>query len=248
MRIVVIGGSGLIGTKLVARLQEKSHEAIAASPRTGVDALTGEGLSKALVGADVVVDVANSPSFEDQAVLDFFERSGRNLLAAEAHAGVKHHVALSIVKTDLLPENGYFRAKVAQENLIKRATIPYTIVRATQFFEFIGTIAKTSVGADGRIVVPAAQFQPIAADDVAATLADVAVAAPLNGTIDIAGPDKSPFRDFVVHSLRAAGDVREVFADAQAGYFGSKLAEDSLTPEVGARLGSIRFETWLAKE
>jgi uncharacterized protein YbjT (DUF2867 family) len=247
MRIVVIGGSGLIGTKLVARLREKGHETVAASPRTGVNALTGEGLSAALAGADVVVDVANSPSFEDKAVLDFFERSGRNLLAAEAQASVKHHVALSIVKTDLLPENGYFRAKVAQETLIKKATIPYTIVRATQFFEFIGAIAKSSVGADGRIVVPTAQFQPIAADDVAATLADVATAAPLNGSIDIAGPDKAPFRDFIVRSLHASGDTREVFTDRSARYFGSELADESLTPEAGARLGSVRFEAWLAK-
>lgn len=247
MKIVVIGGSGLIGRQLTSRLSQKGHEAIAASPSSGVNALTGEGLADALTGADVVVDVSNSPSFEDTAVLDFFERSGRNLLAAEGEAGVTHHVALSIVGTDRLESNGYFRAKVAQERLIRGSGIPFTIVRATQFFEFVATIAQASVAGD-RLVVPDAEFQPIAAADVAAALADIALAEPRNATIEIAGPDRLPFRDFVARRIAADGDHREVLADGAARYFGAALERGSLVPEhvEAARLGSTRFERWLA--
>lgn len=247
MKIVVIGGSGLIGKQLVADLRRQGHEAVPASPSTGVNTLTGEGLAEALAGAEVVVDVANAPSFEDGAVLDFFERSGRNLLAAGRRAGVKHHVVLSIVGTDRLVENGYFRAKVAQETLVKASGLPYTIVRATQFFEFIATIAEGSVAGD-RLIVPEADFQPIAAADVAAALADVAVAPPRNGTVEIAGPDKRPFRDFIARRLVASGDRREVVTDRGARYFGAALEAGSLVPAqaVAARLGQTRFETWLA--
>lgn len=247
MKIVVIGGSGLIGRHLTAELSRQGQEAIAASPSSGVNALTGEGLADVLHGADVVVDVSNSPSFEDTAVLDFFERSGRNLLAAEHEAGVKHHVALSIVGTDRLQGNGYFRAKVAQERLIKDSGIPFTIVRATQFFEFVAAIAEASVDGD-RLVVPDADFQPIAAADVAAALADVALAPPRNATIEIAGPNRQPFRDFVARRIAANGDNREVRADRAARYFGAALETGSLVPEHegAARLGPTRFENWLA--
>lgn len=246
MKIVVIGGSGLIGRHLTADFSRQGHDAVAASPSTGVNALTGEGLAEVLAGVDVVVDVSNSPSFEDAAVLDFFERSGRNLLAAEREAGVRHHVALSIVGTDRLEGNGYFRAKVAQERLIKGSGVPFTVVRATQFFEFVATIAEASVDGD-RLVVPDADFQPIAAADVAAALADVALAPPRNATIEIAGPDRLPFRDFVAHRIATDGDLREVQADRAARYFGAALEKGSLVPEhVGAaRLGPTRFESWL---
>lgn len=247
MKIVVIGGSGLIGRQLTARLSRQGLNAIGASPSTGVNALTGEGLAEVLAGADIVVDVSNSPSFEDAAVLDFFERSGRNLLAAESAAGVRHHVALSIVGTDGLEENGYFRAKVAQERLIKASGVPFTIVRATQFFEFVAAIAQASVAGD-RLVVPDADFQPIAAADVAAMLADAALALPRNATIEIAGPDRLPFRDFVARRIAADGDLREVQADRAARYFGATLEKGSLVPEhaEAARLGPTRFENWLA--
>lgn len=247
MKIVVIGGSGLIGRRLTADLSRQGHEAIAASPSSGVNALTGEGLAGVLAGADIVVDVSNAPSFEDAAVLDFFERSGRNLLAAEREAGVKHHVAPSIVGTDRLKENGYCRAKVVQERLVEASGIPFTIVRATQFFEFVATIAEGLV--DGaRLVVPDADFQPIAAADVAAALADVALAPPRNGTIEIAGPDRLPFRDFVARWIAAIGDRREVRTDKAARYFGAALDTGSLVPEhaEAARLGPTRFESWLA--
>ncbi|MER2196333.1 SDR family oxidoreductase [Methylobacterium brachiatum] len=247
MKIVVIGGSGLIGRHLTAELSRQGHKAIAASPSSGVNALTGEGLAGVLAGAEVVVDVSNSPSFEDAAVLDFFERSGRNLLAAERQAGVKHHVALSIVGTDRLEGNGYFLAKVAQERLIAASDLPYTVVRATQFFEFVATIAQASVVGD-RIVVPDADFQPIAAADVAEALADVVLARPRNATIEIAGPDRLPFRDFVAHAIASTGDRREVLADRAARYFGSALDKGSLVPKhaEAARLGPTRFESWLA--
>jgi uncharacterized protein YbjT (DUF2867 family) len=247
MRIVVIGGSGLIGRHLTAELSRQGHEAIAASPSSGVNALTGEGLTEVLAGADAVVDVSNSPSFEDAAVLDFFERSGRNLLAAERQAGVKHHVALSIVGTDRVEGNGYFRAKLAQEQLIKGSGIPFTIVRATQFFEFVATIAESSVDGD-RLVVPDADFQPIAAVDVAAALAQVALAPPRNATIEIAGPDRLPFHDFVARRIVANGDRRQVLADRAARYFGAALETGSLVPEnaSAARLGPTRFESWLS--
>jgi len=247
MKIVVIGGSGLIGRQLTAALLRDGHEAVAASPGTGVNALTGEGLAEALAGTQVVVDVANAPSFADAAVLDFFERSGRNLLAAGRRAGVAHHVALSIVGTDRLEGNGYFRAKVAQERLIAASGLPYTIVRATQFFEFVATIAEAAVAGD-RIVVPDADFQPIAAADVAEALAAVAQSASVNGTIEIAGPDRLPFREVVARRVAAAGDCREVTADRAARYFGAALERGSLVPQDGAaaRLGPTRFETWLA--
>lgn len=247
MKIVVIGGSGLIGRHLTAEFSRQGHEPIAASRSSGVNALTGEGLAEVLSGVDAVVDVSNSPSFEDAAVLDFFERSGRNLLAAERKAGVKHHVALSIVGTERLEGNGYFRAKVAQERLIKSSGIPFTIVRATQFFEFVATIAEGSVDGD-RLVVPDADFQPIAAADVAAALADVALAPPRNATIEIAGPDRKPFRDFVARRIAADGDHREVQADRAARYFGAALATQSLVPKLmgAVRLGPTRFESWLA--
>ncbi len=246
MKIVVIGGSGLIGTKVVAKLAKQNHQVTAASPRSGVNALTGEGLAAALAGADVVVDVANSPSFEPAAVLDFFERSGRNLMAAEKAAGVKHHVALSIVSMERSPGNGYFRAKLAQEKLIKESGIPYTIVRATQFFEFISAIADTAL-VEGRVVVPTAQFQPIAAEDVADAVARAALARPLDGSIDIAGPDKAPFNSFVARRLKAAGDQREVIGDPKAGYFGVPIDDLSLTPVGQAQLGATRFDDWLAR-
>jgi uncharacterized protein YbjT (DUF2867 family) len=248
MKIVVIGGSGLIGKQVTAELRRRGHEAVPASPSTGVNAYSGEGLAGTLAGAEVVVDVSNSPSFEDAAVLDFFERSGRNLLAAEHRAGVKHHVALSIVGTDRVEGNGYFRAKVAQEQLIRQSGLPYTIVRATQFFEFVSTIAEASVVGD-RIVVPDADFQPVAAADVASALAEVAGEAPANGIIEIAGPERLPFREFIAQRTAASGDDRAVWADPKALYFGAPLQTGSLVPEerTGARLGSTRFEAWLAK-
>jgi uncharacterized protein YbjT (DUF2867 family) len=246
MKIVVIGGSGLIGSKLVNILQERGHDVLAASPSTGVNSITREGLAEAMDGADVVVDVANAPSWEDQAVLDFFETSSRNLLAAEAAAGVRHHVALSIVGTDRLPENGYFRAKVAQEKLIKASGIPYTLLRATQFFEFVGGIAQ-SFAVDDVIHASPALIQPIASDDVVAALADVVLAAPVNGTVEVAGPEALPIDELVRRFLRATQDNRKVVADVNARYFGSVLDDQSLTAGNNARLGAIRFEDWLAQ-
>jgi uncharacterized protein YbjT (DUF2867 family) len=243
MKIVVIGGSGLIGTKLVGRLRQSGHEVVAASPSSGVDTITGKGLSEALAGAEVVVDVANSPSFEDKRVLEFFETSGRNLLAAERAAGVGHHVALSVVGTDRLPENGYFRAKVAQENLIKASGIPYTILRATQFFEFIGGIIEA--GADGDVIrLSPALVQPIASDDVAATLADLAAGSPVNGTVEVAGPEPIALDKLAGEVMAANGDGRRVVADIHARYFGSVLNDQSLTPGQNPRIGPTRFEDW----
>jgi uncharacterized protein YbjT (DUF2867 family) len=243
MRIVVIGGTGLIGSKTVANLRRDGHEVVAASPKSGVNALTGEGLQEALAGAQVVVDLANSPSFEDRAVLEFFETSGRNLLAAEAAAGVRHHVALSIVGVDR-SDNGYFRAKVAQEKLIEASAIPYTIVRSTQFMEFLGAIAAS--GAEGDTVrIATGLFQPIAADDVAAFVADAALAEPRNGVVEIAGPDRAPFNEIVARYLKALGDPRQVVADPQARYFGGKVEERSLVPLGEARLGHIGLDDWL---
>ncbi|WP_131107969.1 SDR family oxidoreductase [Pseudomonas sp. Sample_10] len=246
MKIVVIGGSGLIGSKLVNILQERGHDVLAASPSTGVNSITREGLAEAMDGADVVVDVANAPSWEDQAVLDFFETSSRNLLAAEAAAGVRHHVALSIVGTDRLPDNGYFRAKVAQEKLIKASGIPYTLLRATQFFEFIGGIAQSFAVGDAIYASPAL-IQPMASDDVVAALADVVLAAPVNGTVEVAGPEALPIDELVRRFLRATQDNRKVVADVNARYFGSVLDDQSLTAGKNARLGAIRFEDWLAQ-
>jgi uncharacterized protein YbjT (DUF2867 family) len=245
MKIVVIGGSGLIGTKLVNRLREKGHEVVAASPASGVNTITGEGLAEVLAGAQVVVDVANSPSFEDKAALEFFETSGRNLMAAEAAAGVRHHLALSVVGADRLPEGGYLRAKVAQEKLIKASGIPYTILRSTQFFEFIGRIAES--GADGDVIrLSPALVQPIASDDVVAALADLAVGQPLNATVEVAGPDAYPLDKLAGRVLAASGDRRQVIADVHARYYGAELDDRSLTPGDHARLGATRFDDWLS--
>ena len=245
MKIVVIGGTGLIGSKVVEKLRQKGHEAIAAAPNTGVNTITGEGLKEAMAGAQVVIDLANSPSFEDKAVLEFFETSGRNLLAAEAAASVRHHVALSVVGTDR-SDNGYFRAKVAQENLIKTSGIPYTIVRSTQFMEFLRGIVASS--ADGNMVrISPGLFQPIAAEDVAAIVADVALAAPRNGIVEIAGPERAPFNEIVARYLKAIGDPREVVRDAEARYFGGRVEEHSLVPLGEARLGRIGFDEWLRR-
>src|SRR5213082_3645856 len=221
MKIVVIDGTGLIGSKTVAILRQRGHEVIAASPKGGINTITGEGLKEAMAGAQVVIDLANSPSFEDRAVLEFFETSGCNLLAAEAVAGIRYHVALSIVGTDRTPDNGYFRAKVAQEKLIEKSAIPYTIIRSTQFLEFLGGIAASS--ADGRMVrLSPGLFQPIAADDVAAIVADVALAAPRNGIVEIAGPERAPFNEIVARYLKALGDPRAVVSDPEARYFGDR--------------------------
>ncbi len=244
MKIVVIGGTGLIGSKVVTKLGERGHEGVAASPNSGVNTLTGEGLAEVCEGASVVVDVSNSPSFDDAAVMKFFETSTRNLLAFEAAAGVGHHVALSIVGTDRLPNSGYMRAKVAQENLIKESSIPYSIVRATQFFEFLTRIADSAT--EGNTVrLPSVAFQPMAADDVASAVARVAMGSPLNGTVDIAGPEQFRFDEFISRGLSARKDPREVIADPHAPYFGTELSERSLVPDDGALLGEIRFEEWL---
>src|ERR1700761_7453113 len=236
MKIVVIGGTGLIGSKSVAILRQGGHEVVAASPNTGVNTITGEGLKEDIAGTQGVIDLANSPSFEDKAELQFFETSGRNLLAAETAAGVRHHVALSIVGTDRSPDNGYFRAKVAQEKLIMASGVPYTIVRATQFMEFLGGIAAS--GADGNVVrISPGLFQPIAADDVAPIVAEVAFAPPRNGIVEIAGPERAPFNEIVARYLKGVGDQREVVRDPEAGYFGSRVEERSLVPLGEARLG-----------
>jgi uncharacterized protein YbjT (DUF2867 family) len=246
MKIVVIGGTGLIGAKLVGKLSQSGHEVVPATPGTGVNTITGEGLDKVLSGAEIVVDVANSPSFEDSAALKFFETSGRNLLAAEAAAKVQRHVALSIVGTDRLPECGYFRAKLAQENLIRASKIPYTILRATQFFEFVGGIVDSS--SDGQIVrLSPALFQPVASDDVAAALADVTLGVPLNGIVELAGPERLSLDEFGRRYLTATNDPRRVVADIHARYFGAELDDRSLTPGNDPRLGSARFEDWLAR-
>lgn len=246
IKIVVIGGSGLIGKKVVTILRQHGHEVVAASPSSGVNTVTGEGLAQALAGAQVVVDVANAPSWEDNAVLAFFETSGRNLLAAEAAAGGGHHVALSVVGTDRLLASGYFRAKMAQEKLIKTSPIPYTIVRATQFFEFVGGIAQTAT--EGQTVrLPPALMQPIAADDIAAVMADVALAAPLNGTFDLAGPEPIRQDDLVRQFLTATGDARKVITDASVLYYGINVNDQSLTPGENPRLGTTRFGDWLSR-
>ena len=245
MKIVVIGGTGLIGSKTVAILRRGDHEVVAASPKSGINTLTGAGLKEAVAGAQVVIDLANSPSFEDKAVLEFFETSGRNLLPAEAAAGVRHHVALSIVGIDR-SDNGYFRAKVAQEKLIETSRIPYTIIRSTQFLEFLGGIAASS--ADGNIVrLSPGMFQPIAADDVAAIVADVALAAPRNGIVEIAGPERAPFNEIVARYLKAVGDPREFVRDPEARYFGGRVGDRSLVPLGDARLGHITFDQWLRR-
>jgi uncharacterized protein YbjT (DUF2867 family) len=246
MKVVIIGGSGLIGSKLVARLREQGHEAVPASPDSGVNTLTGEGLADVLTGAAVVVDVSNSPSFEDAAVLKFFETSTANLLAAEATAGVGHHVALSVVGSDRAPDSGYLRAKIAQEKLIRNSSIPYSIVRATQFFEFLKRIADEAT--DGNTVhIAPVLFQPIAAEDVAKAVSRVAVSAPVNGMVEIAGPQQFRFDEFIRLGLGARQDPRVVIADPHARYFGTELGERTLVPGADARLGEIRFEEWLGK-
>jgi uncharacterized protein YbjT (DUF2867 family) len=244
MIVVVIGGSGLIGKKVVRDLRQHGHEAVAASPSSGVNTVTGEGLAQALAGAQVVVDVSNAPSWEDAAVMAFFETSGRNLLTAEAAAGVGHHVALSVVGTERLLASGYFRAKLAQETLIKASPIPYTIVRATQFFEFVGGIAQAAT--EGQTVrLPPALMQPVAAEDVGAFLAEVALAAPLHGTVELAGPEPIRQDDLVRRFLKATGDARTVITDPRALYYGIAVNDQSLTPGAHPRLGPTRFEDWL---
>ena len=248
MKIVVIGGSGLIGAKVVNNLRQRGHEVVAASPSSGVNTFTGEGLAEVLTGAQVVVDVANAPQWDDKAVVEFFETAGRNLLAAEAAAGVRHHVALSIVGADRLPASGYLRAKLAQENLIKASKVPFTIVRSTQFFEFVKGIAQSAT--EGQTVrLSPGMVQPIAADDVAAALTDVAVAEPVNGTIEIAGPEPIRMDEFVRQFLSATGDARKVNTDVHARYFGAELNDQSLVPGPRAkpRLGATRFVDWLSR-
>jgi uncharacterized protein YbjT (DUF2867 family) len=248
MKIVVIGGTGLIGTKLVNNLRQRGHEVTAASPSSGVNTFTGEGVAEALTGAQVVVDVANAPQWDDKAVLEFFETAGRNLLAAEKATGVKHHVALSIVGTDRLPASGYLRAKVAQENLIKASKVPFTIVRSTQFFEFVKGIAQSAT--EGQTIrLPPGMMQPIAADDVATALTDVALAEPLNAIVEIAGPEPIRMDEFVRQFLSATGDARKVNTDVHARYFGAELNDQSLVPGPGdkPRLGPTRFDEWLRR-
>jgi uncharacterized protein YbjT (DUF2867 family) len=246
MKIVVIGGTGLIGSKTVTILRQGGHETVAASPKGGVNTITGEGLKEAMTGAQAVIDLSNAPSSDRQVVLEFFETSGRNLLAAEAAASVRHHVALSIVGTDRVPDQGYFRAKVAQEKLIEASGIPYTIVRSTQFLEFIGGIADAN--ADGNVVrLAPSLFQPIAADDVAAVVAEVALANPRNGITEIAGPERAPFNEIVARYLKAVGDPRKVVKDPEARYFDGRLEEKSLVPLGEARLGHLNLEEWLRR-
>lgn len=246
MKIVVIGGSGLIGSKLVTKLREHGHEAVAASPNSGVNTLTGEGLAEALKSAAVVVDVSNSPSWEDAAVLNFFETSTRNLLKYEAAAGVRHHVALSVVGTQRLAESGYFRAKIAQEKLIKESSIPYTIVQATQFFEFVKGLADISM-IDNKVHLPHVLWQPMAADDVATAVGRIAVGAPVNGTVEIGGPEQFRIDELVRRRLASLKDPREVVADPDAHYSGAKISERTLVPDDNARLGETRFEAWLTQ-
>ncbi len=244
MKIVVIGGSGLIGSKLVSTLRSRGHEVLAASPNTGVDTITGAGLPEALAGAQVVVDVANSPSFDDEAVRKFFETSGKNLLAAEAGAGVRHHVALSVVGTDRVTDSGYLRAKLIQENLIRTSGIPYSILRSTQFFEFVSRIAQS--GEDGKSVrASGALFQPVVSADVVAVLADVTLGAPVNGIVEVGGPEKFRIDELVRRVMQANGDERDVITDEHARYFGAELDDQSLVPGSGARIASTRFDDWL---
>ena len=245
MKIVVIGGTGLIGSKLITKLSALGHEAVAASPNSGVNSLTGEGLTEVLKGAQVVVDVSNSPSFEDAAVMNFFQTSTRNLLSYEVAAGVGHHVALSVVGSERLPESGYLRAKVAQEKLIKEGSIPYSIVHATQFFEFVSRIADEATSGNS-VHLPPVLFQPMAAEDVASAVCTVAVGSPLNGSVEIGGPEQFRFDELIRKGLSARNDRREVIADPHARYFGTELSERSLVPGDGAQLGVTRFEDWLS--
>jgi uncharacterized protein YbjT (DUF2867 family) len=246
MKIVVIGGTGLIGSKVVTNLRQKGHEVIPASPNTGVNTITGEGLAEAVAGAQVVIDLANSPNFADDAVMAFFKTSGSNLMAAEAKAGVRHHIALSVVGSDRLPDSGYLRAKLAQEELIKASGIPYTIIRSTQFFEFLGGIAQSAT--DGQTVrLSPAHLQPVASDDVAALVSKVATMAPANGVIELAGPERIGLDDLVRRYLAEKHDARKVVTDIHARYFGAELNDRSLTPGDNPHIGSISFETWLAR-
>ena len=247
MKIVVIGGSGLIGSKLVTKLREHGRQAVAASPNSGVNTLTGEGLAEVLEGASVVVDVTNSPSWEDAAVMKFFETSTRNLLAYEAAAGVGHHVALSVVGTERLLESGYFRAKIAQENLIKSSSIPYSIIRTTQFFEFVKGIADFSTDGNQVRLAPAL-IQPIAADDVATAIGRIAAGAPVNGTVEVGGPEKFRLDELIRRALAALKDPREVVTDPRARYYGVKLSESTLVPDDDARLGETSFDDWLSQQ
>jgi uncharacterized protein YbjT (DUF2867 family) len=244
MKIVVTGGSGLIGSRLVSKLREQGHEVVAASPKSGVNTITCEGLSGALNGASVVVDVTNSPSWEDDAVMKFFETSTRNQLSYEVVAGVKHHVALSVVGTERLLASGFFRAKMAQENLIKASKIPYTIIRATQFFEFVKGIADFATESD-KVRLPSALIQPMAADDVASAVGRIATSAPANGTVEVGGPEKFPLDELARKYLAATKDPREVVADPKARYYGVEIGERTLLPGDGARLSETRFETWI---
>lgn len=246
MKILIIGGSGLIGSKVVTNLRQLGYDIVVGSPSTGINTMTGGGLADAVKGAQVVIDLSNSPSFEDNAVLAFFETSGRNLLAAEEAAGVKHHIALSVVGTERMQGSGYFRAKMAQENLIKASKLPYTIVRSTQFFEFLGGIAQSgTVGNEIRL--SPAHVQPISSDDIAAIVSDTALAQPINGTFDAAGPEKVGLADLVKRYLSALDDKRIVVADANAAYYGAQLNDQSLTPTGGARLGATGLAAWLSK-
>lgn len=245
MKIVIIGGTGLIGSKTTERLRAKGHDVTAASPNTGVNTITGEGLAEALTGAEVVLDLANSPSFEDIAVMEFFQISGRNLLAAEKTAGVRHHIALSVVGTERLQESGYFRAKLVQEKLIREGGIPYTIVHSTQFMEFLAGIAQSGM-VDGKVHLSPAFVQPIASDDVADAMADVALGKPVNGVIEIAGPERFRLNELVTRYLKATGDSREVVADPDAKYFGARLEDGSLVTDDASRLGKLGFEQWFA--
>lgn len=247
MKIVVIGGTGRIGSKVVGHLREKGHEVVAASPSSGVNTLTGEGLAEAFAGTQVVVDLANSPSFEDKAVMEFFKTSGGNILGAEATAGVKHHVALSVVGTERLQASGYFRAKLVQEELIKSSSIPYTIVRSTQFFEFAGSVADSAT-AGGVVTVPQALMQPIVSDDIAAAVAEVALENPANGIIEVAGPEAIRQDEFVRLYLEATGDSRKLVVNPQALYFGIVLDDASLTPGKSPRLGKTRYQDWVATQ
>lgn len=246
MKIVVIGGTGLIGSKVVPSLRRQGHEAVAASPNTGVDTITGEGLAEALDGAQVVVDLANAPDFSDGPVMAFFTTSGRNLLAAEKAAGVRHHVALSVVGSDRLPQSGYLRAKLAQEELIKESGLPYTIVRSTQFFEFVGGIAQSATDG-GYVRLSPAHLQPVASDEVAALIARVATMDPVNGTIELAGPERIGLDDLVRRYLAVKNDPRKVITDIHARYFGAELDDRSLTPGENPHIGSVSYETWLAR-
>ena len=246
MKIVVIGGSGLIGSKTVERLRKKGHDVISASPASGVNTITGEGLAQAVAGAQVVIDLSNSPSFEEKAVVAFFETAGRNLLAAENAAAVGHHVALSVVGTERLQGSGYFKGKAAQENLIRDSGIPYTIVHSTQFFEFTGAIAQT--GTVGQVThVPTAYFQPIFSDDVADAMVAVALAPPVNGIVEIAGPEKMRMSDLVARYLKAIKDPRQVIGDSHARYYGYEIDDGTLVPGANPRIGATRFDDWLSR-